>query len=354
MADSPRSKATKTSGNTRPPRTRRRRLLTWRRFLAACVIVPIALVAALTRMPTTRWVYATGYVMTAHEAELRPSVEGAIAERLVNSGDEVQAGQPVIRLHDLVEVAAHEQAVAQLRAKQAQLKQLRNAQKLENAQRKEQIYQAEQSLALAAGNLDRIQEANKSGAVFSRRETEDAHLNVELASSRLKELQLTRDSVMASQIEVLEEQIGSAGKNAILRKAERDMRQICSPMRGTIRFNRFVSGEVVQSDDVLAQVFDRRAWIIKLTISERWISHVQAAQDVDVTLTAFPQFRFGYLPAQITSVWRVVTPHPTGDGVFYAEATVLLPEQFDLEPGMSASARINTGPTNWLFRLIGW
>jgi len=343
------------AGHQRPPRTRRVKLMTWRRFLAACVIVPVAIVVALALIPTTRWVYATGYVMTDLEAEIRPSVQGAVAKRLVSSGDSVEKDQPIIRLNDQVEAAAWEQANAQLQAKQAQLKQLQSAQSLEKAQRKEQAYQAKQSLALAEGNLNRITQANKSGGgVFSHREIEDAQLKVELARSRLRELELTRDPVMANQIEVLTEQIASARKNVVLRKAELDMRQVRSPMRGTIQLNRIEPGEVVSPEDVLGQVFDRDRWIIKLKVSERWISYVQADQDVEVSLAAFPSIRFGHLPARIKLVQRVVTPQRTGDGIFYVEASVEDPNRFDLQPGMIATADINTGRTTWLYRLIGW
>ncbi len=154
------------TGNQRPPRTRRRRLMTWRRFLAACLIVPIAIVAALAMIPTTRWVRATGYVMTDLEAELRPSVQGDIAERLVNSGDVVVKGQPIIRLNDQVETAAFDQAASQLQAKQAQLKLLLSSQSVEKAQRKEQAYQAQQSLTLAQANLDRITQGNASTSIW--------------------------------------------------------------------------------------------------------------------------------------------------------------------------------------------
>jgi HlyD family secretion protein len=340
--------------NTRPPRAHRRRLITWRRSIAACLVVPIGIVAVLWQLPTTRWVYAEGFVMTAREAELRTSVEGAIAAKLVRSGDHVEAKAPVIRLQDRVEVAAHAQAEAQLQARRAQLRQLLNAHELEKAQRKEQIYQAQQSLSLAEGNLKRINDANKGGTIFSRRETEDAQLRMKLASSRLKELQLTRDSVMASQIEVLNEQIDSSRKNVMLRKAELDRRMVRAPMSGTIQFNRFGSGEVVKPEDVLAQVFDHSDWIVKLKISERWIRYVQADQPIDVTLAGYPHIRYGYLPGRTSYVSPVITPQPTGDGVFYAEAVIESSDERPLQPGMRAEVRINTGSTNTLFRLIGW
>jgi multidrug resistance efflux pump len=354
MSQRPEQKRTGAGGDQRSRRVRRRRLLTWRRLLLVCLLMPVAIVVATTLVESSRWVHATGYVMTDQEAELRPSVQGVIAESLVQSGDLVEKGQPIIRLNDRVETAACEQAGADLQAKQAQLEQLLRTQALQKAQRKEQIYQAQRGLSLAEGNLKRVTQGDKRRAVFSRREIEEAHLNVELARSRVRELQLDRDSAMASQSNVLKRQIDSATKNFMLRKAHLDLRLISSPMRGTIQLNGFALGEVIGPQDVLGQVFDHGRWIIKLKISERWIRYVKPGQEVDVSLAAYPSLRFGYLPAKITRVLHVVAPQPSGDGVFYAEATVREPNDFDLDPGMIASANINTGNTTWFYRLLGW
>ncbi len=343
-----------TTGVQRPPRTNRRSFWTWRRVLLLMVILPIAAVVAMAFTKTTRWVYCTGYVMTDQEVELRPSVEGSIAEWLVRSGQDVEKDQIVIRLSDSLQRAALEQAQADLKARRAQLQQLRSAQQLDGARREEQIVKARSSLALAQGNLDRMTRADGGGAGFSPKEVETARLRVEVARSELNELLISRDTYMHDQIQVINEQIESAEKNLALRQVELDVRQVHSPMAGTVYFNRYEPGEVVKPEHVLGQVFDRSTWVVKLKVSERQIGHIDIGQSVDVELAAYPHLRFGYLPATVSRILPVVTPRSTGDGIFYIEATIDDLDMFDLQPGMSASAYISAGETNWVYRVLGW
>jgi multidrug resistance efflux pump len=339
------------SGTTvQRPRAERRRFWTWRRVVMGMALLPVAILAVLFLVTTTRWVYAAGYVMTDQEVELRSSVEGAIQTWLVKNGDRVTKNQLVMQLDDSVQRAAHEQAIAELQARQAKQQELLSTQKLDQAQRHEQIYQAKRSLALTQTNLHRLSQGN----AYSNKEIENAQLRVELASSRLKELQISRDNVMDRQLQVLREQISSAQKNATLQEARLTMRQIRAPMAGSIYFNRFEPGEVVKSEHVLGQVFDREAWIIKLKVSERHIGHIQDDQFVEVRLAAYPKIQFGTLDAKVTRIWPVITPSPTGDGFFYIETAIQQQDRLPLQPGMSASAYISAGRTNWLYRLIGW
>jgi len=346
--------ANSTSGAQRPPRTTARRVWTWRRVLLLIVVLPIAAVVAMAFTPTTRWVYCTGYVMTDQEVELRPSVEGAVAEWLVRSGQNVEKDQVVIRLNDSLQRAAFEQTQADLKARRAQLQQLISAQQLDSARRDEQIIKARSNLALAQGNLDRMARTNDGGGGFSQKEIENARLRVEVAQSELNELLISRDTFMHDQIQVLNEQIQSAEKNLALRQVELDVRQIHTPMAGTVYFNRYEPGEVVKPEHVLGQVFDRSTWVVKLKVSERQIGHIAIGQPVDVELAAYPHLRFGYLQATVSRILPVVTPRSTGDGIFYIEATIADLNKFDLQPGMSASAYISAGETNWVYRVLGW
>jgi membrane fusion protein (multidrug efflux system) len=356
MSSSPTAQSTTGApGAPRPPRTARRRLLTWRRVLLLIVVLPIAAVVAMAFTPTTRWVYCTGYVMTDQEVELRPSVEGAVAEWLVRSGQDVEKDQVVIRLNDSLQRASLEQAQADLKARRAQLQQLLSAQQLETARRDEQIIKAKSNLALAQGNLDRMTvSGDGGGGGFSPKEVENAKLRVEVAQSELNELRISRDTFMHDQIQVINEQIQSAEKNLALRQVELDVRQVHAPMAGTVYFNRYEPGEVVKPEHVLGQVFDRSTWIVKLKVSERQIGHIAIGQPVEVELAAYPRLRFGYMQATVSRILPVVTPRNTGDGIFYIEAKIDDPAQRDLQPGMSASAYVSAGETNWVYRLLGW
>jgi multidrug resistance efflux pump len=348
--------ATSPAAVSRPPRTQRRRLFSTRRMVMLLPVLAVLVIAFLAVTPTTRWAGGTGYIMTDDEVEIRPSVEGAIAQWHARSGDAVDKDQLLIQLHNGVQKAAYEQAVSELAAKRQQLEQLRMTQDLERLQRREQVFQAERNLALARSYLDRM-EPGISGTAggFSVKEIEDSRLRVELASSRLVELQLPKDSVMQSQIHVLTEQTHAAEKAVALREAELLLRQIRSPIAGSVFFNRFEPGEIVKPEHVLGQVFDQGTWVAKLKLSERQIGHVRDGQPVQLSLAAYPSMRFGYITGRVHRIMPIVTPRATGDGVFYVEVMLEAPPpNVVFNPGMTATGFIDTGRTTWLLDLLGW
>ena len=133
----------KTSG--RPPRHRRprrrgRRLLLWLLLFAVLVVVALAL------LPTRRIVYGTGHVMPQETATIRPAVDGAIVKILVDSGRLVEAGTLLIHLDDRVQHAYRDEMLSQLKARQAELRQLTEAQQVQRAQRRARIERARLSL----------------------------------------------------------------------------------------------------------------------------------------------------------------------------------------------------------------
>lgn len=336
----------------RPPRTNKKRTWTFRRIGLIVLLMFAGVLISSFFLPTTRWADGNGFVMTDEEAEIRPSVEGAIAERLAETDDEVKKGQLLIQLVDSVQRAAFEQAKNELDVAKARLNHLKDLHKFQKAQRKEQIYRAKKNLELAKDELKRMAEST-TGA-FSKRELSDAKLKVDVVQSKLTELKLPRDQIDAQQLKVLREEIAVATKKVALYKAEMDMRRITSPLNGTIVFNNFEPGEVVKPEDTLGQVFDRSQWIVKLKLSEKLIPHVKIGQPVKVELSSYPAWRCGYLRAKVSKVFPIVTPQTTGDGIFYVEAKLDDPSDERLSLGLSASGKIDTGRITWLIRILGW
>lgn len=324
-------------------------------LLLPCLAIVVVIFLAVT--PTTRWVGGTGYIMTDQEVEIRPSVEGAIDKWLLPNASNVEKGQLLIQLNDAVVRAAFEQATSQLAARRQELEQLKLSQELERARRKEQVYQAQRNLALAKSFLDRMspEGASTTAAGFSHKEIDDARLRVELAASRLAELQLTSDPLMDKQIDVLTEQIHVTEKEVKLHEAELSLRQVRASIAGTIYFNRFEPGEFIKPEHVLGQVFDREAWVAKFKLSERQIGYIKPGQPVQVSLAAYSSLRFGYVEGTVGRIVPVVTPRATGDGIFYVEVNLdVPPADVELHPGLTATGYINTGRTSWLRNIMGW
>jgi len=332
----------------RPPRTVRRRRPIRRILLIASGSI-VVLVVLCAVVPTTRWAQGTGYLTTDREAELRPSVEGPIAQWLVGTGQKVEQGQLIIQLNNAVQKADYQQADVELKSKQAQLEQLLASQQLDRAQRAEQVARAQKNLELAQLMYQRM-----SGGGFSQREVEEARLHVEVATSELAELQLPRDSVMDNQVTVMKEQVEVAKKALAAQDAQLRLREVRSPLDGIVQLNRFEPGEVVKPEHVLGQVFDPDAWIVKATLPEESLPYVKVGQAVKVAVAAYPHLRYGYFDATVTRITPVVTPRQTGNGVYLVEASLIPPSNLTIQPGMTATAYVNAGKTTWLRRLIGW
>lgn len=338
--------------NPRPPRTNEKRKGGFRRAALLVLAILLAAIVVMALIPTTRWVDAIGksYVITDYEAEVRPSVEGAILRWEARSNDTVKKGQLLIQLNDSLQQAFLQQAKNDQTSAEAQLNHVLSKQELEKSQIKEQIFRAERKLQMAREELEKMKLA-ASGTV-SVREIATAQLNVEVATSSLKELRLPQDEIMEKQIAVLKEQIAAAKKTIALHQAEAELRKIRSPLNGIIQFQSFEPGEVVKPEHVLGQVFDTTAWVVKMKLPEREITHIQLGQPVEVELAA-STWTTPPLKAMISKILPVVTPQTTGDGIFYVEALIEVDAKYPLYAGMGATARIDTGKTSLLFRLTG-
>ncbi len=344
--------ATSTAGRPRPPRRVRRRWVRPRVVFGALLVVVVIAVMVAYVVPTRRWLYATGHVMTRQVVTIRPSVAGVIGRFLVDSGTLVEKGDLVIQLQDDVQRAAMEELTSQLSVREAELLQLTEAQELERAQRAAQVERARLSLRLAEHYLERLKKAGKE--TISQVKFEEHELKAELASNRLKELKLPHDPLMEQQIAVVKEKIAASRKRVPLLEAELKLRQIRAPVRGTVVFHSFVAGEVVSVNDELGQVFDRDGWIARLKLSERQIAFVRPDQPGQIALAAYSPMRHGYLEGRTLPIDKVVTPRAAGDAIFYLEAAVTPRDGFELHPGMTAWAYIDGGETNWLHRVVGW
>jgi HlyD family secretion protein len=148
-------------------------------------------------------VLVDGRVVPAQRAELSLAASGILAEILVAEGDQVEAGQPLLRLQAAQQQAAVAQAQAQLDRAQARLAELRAG-----AQTQE-IASANAVLEQAQARLDRVQ---------------DGALPAEIAAARaaLAEAQAALQGVLdgASGQQVIAAQAELANAEAVQRQAQ--------------------------------------------------------------------------------------------------------------------------------------
>ncbi|MDP6152700.1 MAG: HlyD family efflux transporter periplasmic adaptor subunit [Phycisphaeraceae bacterium] len=336
----------------RPPRHHRKRRWTARRVFLLAALTVVLLVGLGAVIPTDRWLAASGYVMTHETVELRSSVEGVIDKCQVASGDLVKVGQVLVQLQDSFEQASYEHAASELKAMRARLNQLKSAQTLEQAQRREQVYQARRNVELVQIQHDRIAGPDAHKGAFSQTEIDQAALSLDIARSRLTEFQISKEDLMAKQIQVLHEETAAAAARLAVCQTQLESRKIRAVIKGVVYFNTYASGEVVKPENVLGQVFNTEKWVVSANIPEREITNVRVGQRMQVAISAYPRWIHGYVHATVTKVTQVVTPRETGDGIFAVQAALEPTDEFELHPGMSARCFLNTGRTKWLVRVM--
>lgn len=335
----------------RPPRNKSRRRFRPRNILLGILGLIVLLFAASTLIPTTRWVDGEGYLMTDDEAEVRPSVQGAIRDWLVRSGTLVAEDDVLIQLKDAPFQAALLEARADLLVAQAELLQLREQQRIDTIVHREEIFRAERQLEAMQEQLALMEKTG--GGAISAQELRDARRNVDLSQSRLKEMKASREKLDQARLDVQKAKIQAVEKRIAAAEVDIELRKLRAPLDGVVQFNSFEPGEVVKPEHVLGQVFDRSAWVVKLKLPERSIAFIREGQPVEVELAAYPAWKHGELTAKVSRVIRVVTPQATGDGIIYVEAMLDNPDDDRLHPGMKASARIDTGRTSLLMNILG-
>ena len=324
-------------------------------------------------------------------ARLLAPEAGLVAELLANEGDEVQAGQPLIRLSfergtasgatsaDLVQreiterrtVIEREQQQARLLGAQ-QTAILRR--KMDDLQRELDQFDAEikaqqSRLASSRHEFQRAEELFKdkfyseSKLIEFRNNVLDQQVKLETAkrqrSSVERELSATRAELptvemkVQTQIDQLRRQLSELQQGSVQEEAKRE-NVIRAPLTGVLTNIAATRGEAVAADAPLAVVVPKGSGLhAQLLVPTRAIGFVQPGQEVVLRYDAFPFQRFGQYRGTVERVSRTVWS--AGEKV--GQATVKEPvyrvdvrldaqhvvsgdQKLSLRPGMSVNADI--------------
>ena len=181
-------------------------------FLAGCAqpnnVVPSVTPTASTLIEKSRasGASAQGYVAPIHHADLAYRAGGRIAQVLVKEGDQVKAGQPLVKLDDAELNAALSQAQADLARLQA-------------GTRAEEIAAAQANVAVADANIKaaQVDMANARNGTLQAADVASAQAELAQAKTQLKAVQDSYNSI-TSGIETLK-QYGRSG-DKLSRSAE--------------------------------------------------------------------------------------------------------------------------------------
>lgn len=216
------------------------------------------------------------------EIDLNSKLAGNIGEILVKEGDEVKAGDVIIKISSEAVQAKLQQAEAAKAAAEAVAK------KAENGARSQEVAQAKAAFDYAQKTYDRMktlldQEAI-SQATFDQVEAqyiaakETYNMAVEGARS---------EDVAAADSQVAQAQGAIAEVNSYLEDA-----QIKAPADGTITSVNVNQGELISTGMPLATLTTNEEPWIEVNVKETDLDKVQEGQHVSVTFPAYPEKKY--------------------------------------------------------------
>jgi len=305
----------------------------------------------LTGVPIPYRVTATGYVASENYAEIRPAVEGVVAEIRVGSGRRVERDTLLARLDDREQVAQIEEIRGLLRKLEAQF----GRRKAEIAEMKRAMESAVAVARLreknAAGKLARSRELLERG-LTSAATTEDFSLQQELAAAELAAL-LERDLTLPErELESLRFEIEAQTEGVARIEAQRKKREIRAPFDGLVVRYEFSVGELVRPDMVLFEMFGGERQMLKLRIPERHATRIVPGQSYRARLASYRDLRLIRFDGHIEALRDIIQ----ADGVrTYRTAYASFDAgSYSVPPGTTAEAKIHTGNVRLWQYILGF
>jgi membrane fusion protein (multidrug efflux system) len=230
-------------------------------------ILGIAAVAYYWYMGTREYVSTDDAYIDANRVAISPRILGRIDTLTVEEGDTVRTGQVLVRLDDI-----------DLRAQQAQAR--------------TSLALAQENIALANVSLDRAQTDYKRAVaqikdnVITKEQYDHAQSELEssMAHSRIA---IAQANTAKAQLAVVETQL----KNTV----------IVSPMSGVVSKRWALAGDVVSPGQPIFTVYDLINIWVTANLEETSISVLRSADNVEISVDAYPDQKFSGRVFQIGS-----------------------------------------------------
>ncbi|WP_394108394.1 efflux RND transporter periplasmic adaptor subunit [Xanthobacter autotrophicus] len=258
---------------------------------------PEVVVYPVVQAELVRTVVATGHVETPYRVDIGSQITGTVKDVLVEEGQSVREGQPLVAL-DGTElnsaVVQAEGAVAQADARMRQLRELSRP-AAEEAQK-----QARANLDNAQTAFDRANKLAKSGSGTQATLDEATRaLNVAMTLSRTAELQVYTTSPGGSDYVIAETQLSQARANLATAQARLGYATITAPREGVLITRSVERGAVVQAGKTLLVLAPAGAIQLVVQIDEKNLRLLNPGQDAVASADAYPDQRF---PARLTYI----------------------------------------------------
>jgi HlyD family secretion protein len=287
-----------------------------RAWLHKWFILALILVAGLGAVPIVRWivgpgvvvdramrgtliqtVVASGHVETPFRVEIGSQITGTVEDVLVQEGQHVTLGQPLISLEsrELKAAMIQEQgAVAQAEARMRQMKELT----LPAA--REALTQAQANLLNVKQTFDRTSELARNGyATKASLDAAQKDLNVGHTQVRTAELQVYTASEGGSDFVMAQTQLSQARANLDTAVSRLGYATISAPRDGVLIARNVERGTVVQPGRALLVLAPEGDIQLVLQIDERNLGMIALGEKALASADAYPSQKFAAVVSYI-------------------------------------------------------
>lgn len=289
---------------------------------------------AVTSGPLVETVISTGRVITPARIALGAVMAGTAARVMVEEGEGVRAGQPLVVLDDTERRAALEQAAQAVREAEARLEQL---QRVGRPVAEQALAQAEANLGLAAAEYERAQRLFREG-FYNQARLDEARRTLDnaRAAREAAEAQARSNRPDGADARLALARLAQARASLEVARARLADTVIRAPVDGVILRKRVEAGDVVTAGRTLLEMAAAGETQVELQIDEKNLGRLGLGQRASVLADAYPGKPF---PAEVFFIAPGVDPEK---GAVQVKLRVTRVPQF-LKPDMTVSAEIEVG-----------
>jgi HlyD family secretion protein len=254
------------------------------------VLGPAVVVDQVMRGALIETVVASGHVETPFRVEIGSQITGTVEDVLVDEGQRVTKGQPLVSLDSRELKATVVQAQGAVAQAEAHMRQL---EELTLPASRESLTQAKATLLDAQQTFDRTSELTRHGYA-TRAALNDAQKDLDVARTQVRtaELQVYTASPGGSDYVVGQTLLGQARASLDTALSRLGYATIAAPRDGVLISRSVERGTVVQAGKVLLVLAPAGETQLVLEIDERNLGKLALGQHAVVSADAYPDQRF--------------------------------------------------------------
>ncbi|MDD2610415.1 MAG: efflux RND transporter periplasmic adaptor subunit [Giesbergeria sp.] len=260
--------------------------------LAAVLALRAPTVDAITvqAAPLVRTLQFSARVATLSRVEIGSTITGRVQQVLVQEGQSVRQGEPLVQLEADEQRSALAQAVAAERQAQARLAGLRSTGRTSS---QAALAQAQATLRTAQASLGRAEQLVAQG-FYSKAQLDESRRAVAVAQAQYQsaQAQLQANADAGSDIAQAQAQAEAARAATASAQARLEQTQLRAPLPGQVLQRTVEPGQIVQAGKALLRLALAGPTQLVAQVDERFLDQLQTGQPASVVADAFPAQAF--------------------------------------------------------------